>query len=169
MLLDSITLPEKACYWLQYKDCFDFRRNVYKAYNKENSVYEPYYKQWKEAHGFSLLFTSGTIPIHEDSEEIPRYSYHAIIKNDGFVAKGPRQRASPQRPGTILCLDIHSPHHVIQDSRVRSIRDSEYPTWASLVFNVDKLMPWWEVIETFRSKFQQVEQFLVEESFRPSN
>jgi hypothetical protein len=70
-------------------------RLAYYAYCKEHSVYEPLLKSDPEGLLPSILATSGTISIHQDSHELPCYSYHLIIRNDGYIAKGPGQPHAP--------------------------------------------------------------------------
>lgn len=130
-----------------------FRELCYKAYDKENSISEPYLRQSDRV---SLLITSGRIHIHEDAEDLPPFSYHLIVANDGYIAKGPKQPYKDYRmqlPGSVVILNIHEPHHVVRDVRMcRQVENHPYPVWASLCFNTsDPDMPYQEITSRFNS------------------
>lgn len=128
---------------------------------QEGGVHEPYLKQ-TTSHGgtllASLLVTAGRVMRHEDAEELPQFSYHAIIRNDGYIAIGGAQSYKAFRPqiiGTVICVDIHQEHQVRRDMRIaRSIEHYE-SAWASLCFNVHHPMPPESVQDRFSEAFQQ--------------
>lgn len=163
MLLESFVVPDPTAIWTHLNTDLMFHKLAYNAYHfcgiyKEGSVHEPYLRREDWTGGdsqVSLLATSGGVDAHCDSEILPPYCYHAILRNDGYIAKGPSQRVSsnrilcqPQRPGVIICLNIHEEHALITDTRCFNPR-AEYPTWITLVFNSKKPLPHGEVVDRF--------------------
>lgn len=162
MLLESFTVPSPTAIWTHLDTDRMFHKLAYNAYHfcgiyKEGSVHEPYLHRddWINPRRVSLLATSGGVPKHCDSEILPPYCYHAILRNDGFIAKGPSQRVSSdpilfqrQIPGVIICLNIHEEHALITDNRCFN-PTAEYPTWITMVFNSKKPLPHDEVVDRF--------------------
>lgn len=65
-----------------------------------------------------LMTRCGT-NLHTDTAYL-RYSHHLIIRNDGWRIIGADMEQWPRllTPGTIYCLDTHSPHQVVPDPRI---------------------------------------------------
>lgn len=132
-------------------------RFVYRAWNGlHNSVNEPWLHGLDEKLGANLLITTGAISEHCDSEELPPYSYHAIIRNDGYIARSTGQEVKNlaiQERGIVIALNIHEEHEVIRDLRINDADADDFDpyltTWCSLCFNDDKLLPWDEVERRF--------------------
>jgi hypothetical protein len=118
----------------------DLRRFVYRASEKvPGSVYEPFLhdNDWKAA-GLSLLFTAGKVPVHTDSEELPRWAYLGVLLNDGYVVKHGESRAQGhpwQFIGSIIELNIHEPHALARHYACAPELTIDYPGFAALVFN----------------------------------
>lgn len=116
------------------------RKHIYTAWHKGNGhgVWEPFLhdRAWVDA-GLSLLVTTGTVFRHSDSDELPRWSYHAVLINDGYIARntGLKRNWALQRPGCIVELDIYETHALEIDTRLGHSPQC-YPGWASLCFNV---------------------------------
>jgi len=125
-------------------------------------LHEPFLKEAIAAGVPSLMITSGRIQIHVDAEEQPCYLYHAVLLNDGFVAKGPKQpfrHVPKQEPGTMFLLNIHEPHHLIRDMRTPVLREhSSYPGWVSLCFGSDTILSWEEVERRFSEPLPDLER-----------
>ncbi len=161
MLVGEFVCPRLQCTWLD-RD-FLVRRFAYREHARlENSVSEPFLRTWRPF-GISMLCTSGAIKKHTDSEELPPYCWHAILLNDGYIAKGPDQKAKRLRqqvPGTVICLNIHEEHHLIRDARVRVIKD-DYPTWGTLTFNTHERMDPHQVILELQRRVALIPEKLI--------
>lgn len=114
-------------------------------------VHEPKLKDpvFVEA-GLQVMGVSSAVETHRDSEELPRWSYHYIIENAGFIVKHPLQEVSnmeTQPAGTILRLEIHEEHTLVHDYRSPNWTRKELASggefaaeergWASLHFGSD--------------------------------
>lgn len=138
-------------------------RHVYRAWQKQpNSVNEPWLHGIDEPLGANLLITTGTIRKHTDAEELPPYSYHAIIRNDGFIARsnGLKIKRLPiQDRGTVIVLNIHEEHEVVRDTRI--IGNDEFEpflsSWVSLCFNDDALLTETEILARFNTVATKIE------------
>jgi hypothetical protein len=163
MLINSFEVGCDVAKWMNvdYEDLV--RHHAYEAYHplngacyREGSVYEPYLRspEWRGV-GVSLLTTSGGIRKHTDALEMGAHCYHAILLNDGFIAKGTGQRvySAPaklvkQKKGMIIQLNIHCEHALVKD--VRTFNPStEYPTWATLCFNSSVELTNEEIVDRF--------------------
>jgi len=73
--------------------------------------------------GVHWLATRSGTPYHTDPA-YARYTHHLIVRNDGFRLRGQEDRpdAPILRPGVYYCLDAHSPHQVVEDKRLSSLR-----------------------------------------------
>ena len=57
--------------------------------------------------------------MHHD-KGYTRYSCQLTVRNDGYRLRGLRDVEYPKiQPGTIICLDTHSPHQLCKDLRFK--------------------------------------------------
>lgn len=111
-----------------------------------------------DEHAVHWLSTRSGADLHTDPA-YQRYTHHLIFRNDGWRLAGidddptdPSSWPPPLLPGTIYCLDAHSPHSVVEDPRIP--RPAEAPYY-KLQAAVDRdeilspddamalLLPWW--------------------------
>jgi hypothetical protein len=76
-------------------------------------------KSWgHDEGGVHWLVTRGGTDLHTDPTYL-RYTHHLVVRNDGFRIRGFSDEAHPPMvPGTMYCLDTHSPHEVVVDARL---------------------------------------------------
>jgi hypothetical protein len=60
-------------------------------------------------------------PLHVDVGFV-RFTHQVVLRNDGFMVCGLAGTTKhPQPKGTVYCLDTHSPHQVIRDTRLPQV------------------------------------------------
>lgn len=108
--------------------------------------------------GVHFLLTSRGTPVHTDPV-YARYTHQLVLRNDGNRLRGLPKYDKPQNewhmplvPGTLYCLDTHSPHQGLGDPRIS--RDGQPGMKAVLAVDRRKkldpdkvlalLMPWLE-------------------------
>lgn len=110
-------------------------------------------KSWAhDDDGVHWLATRSGTALHMDKTYI-RYTHHMVLRNDGWRIRGlyDDDDLPEMVPGTIYCLDTHSPHQVVPDDRLLSpgqrplyklqiVVDSENPL--DYESALDLLWPW---------------------------
>jgi hypothetical protein len=91
--------------------------------------------------GVHWLATRSGTPMHTDPA-YSRYTHHLILRNDGFRLRGLEDRPDSiiLRPGAFYCLDAHSPHQVVEDKRLSSLRLDKPVYKLQVAFDTDE--PW---------------------------
>lgn len=78
-------------------------------------------KSWAhDENGVHWLATRSGTALHCDLTYV-RYTHHMILRNDGWRIRGlvdDPDDVPPMVPGSIYCLDTHSPHQVVRDERL---------------------------------------------------
>lgn len=79
-------------------------------------------KSWgHDDDGVHWLTTRRGAPLHVD-HVYTRYTHHLILRNDGWRLRGLSddnpELYPPMVPGTMYCMDTHSPHGVVADLRM---------------------------------------------------
>ncbi len=157
--MNDVTTPS----WLSETVVMTAREAIYslRARDKPDGVYEPFlgHPEWKAAN-LSLLVCCTSVSAHEDHHELPPWCHFAVLVNDGWVAKTPRERISavpPQRPGALFRLNIHDEHHLVRDRRVRSAAFENYPPgYAVLVLSQEEPIPDAEIGAAMQEAFDKV-------------
>ncbi len=121
--------------------------------------------------GLQVMGASSAVETHRDSDELPRWSYHYIIENAGFIVKHPLQEVSlmPTQPaGTLLRLEIHEEHTLVHDYRSPNWTRSELASdgewaaeergWASLHFGSDNHLTIEEAEAEMRRRIAKLEE-----------
>ena len=103
--------------------------------------------------GLQVMGAKDYVGVHRDSEELPRWSYHLILSNSGFIVRHPQEETSlmPSQPaGTLVRLSVHKLHTLTADFRSSNWTDEELQEdgeweaeergWASLHFGSDELL-----------------------------
>lgn len=73
-----------------------------------------------DSEGVHFLLMRGGTSMHTD-KACPRYSHHLVLRNDGTGIRGlhgDKPEHLPMRRGVMYCLDTHSPHQGLRDSRL---------------------------------------------------
>lgn len=91
--------------------------------------------------GTHLLITRGGTNLHTDKAYL-RYTHQYVLRNDGTRIRGLIDEAQaywhpPMTPGTLYCLDTHSPHQGLPDPRLGRPRS----TSVKVVLAVDRSHP----------------------------
>lgn len=74
--------------------------------------------------GVHWLATRGGTGLHDDRAYL-RYTHQLVLRNDGNRIRGLPEHDDPESwhpimvPGTLYCLDTHSPHQGLSDTRVQ--------------------------------------------------
>lgn len=127
-------------YELFNDEFYPFNEEIYRGSDmeiQEAISYHPY---------INFIGTAG-IPLHTD-KGFPQYSYHLVLRNNGLLTKGKgRYDLDIQCPGTIIVLDVHHPHHVIYDKRIKK---PKYPLWISACYDDKYLLSKEQIIDTFK-------------------
>lgn len=153
------TLP-----WLSPAVVETAREAIYRESTKpiRGGVYEPFlhHPLWVEA-GLSLLACSGDVEEHCDSENLPRYTYFAVIVNDGWIARQSWvaiEDLPVQHAGSFFRLDVHDEHELSTDLRVvpTNLEPDDVPGFAVLLFGSDERLNEEAVEERFHQSFAKL-------------
>ncbi len=121
-------------------------------------------------HGLQVMGVKSAVGVHHDSYELPRWSYHYILLNAGFIVKHPEQEVSlmsTQPAGTIVRVDIHEPHTLVHDYRspnwtrdelaMDGVWAAEERGWASLHFGSEEMLSIEEAEFEFKRRIAKFE------------